>query len=104
MAVTGAFGLSGILSSSGGSGPPGSGTYASYTGIAGDPGGPTVGLSTFTLAGLVGASGLVIIIINNNTLTVNVDFTINYGAGTISVTSGAVWIAGDALAFTYKSA
>lgn len=96
----GTYGFSGFLSGGSGSGPPGSGGYASIYKVAGTGDGPTVGLNTYAPAELLGATEFNIITVNNNTETINEDFTFD---GT-TITRTNAWATGDKLIVNYKPA
>ena len=92
------FGIT-VLSTAG-SGSSGSGNFAGYLGTAGLPGGPTVGAFTLDI-GVVGASLLNFIIVDNNVYTLNVNFTFDSGTGII--TMPFAWADGNVVTFTYKT-
>jgi len=102
MSVMGSLRLNGQVASSVNILPPGSTNFSSFSITAGDVGGPVAGQKTWTYLPLVDASALSFIIVNNNTETLNKDFTFNSATGTI--TRPYDWQTGDVVSGVYKSA
>jgi hypothetical protein len=100
----GALGYSGFVNQGGTGGGGGGNTYSPIVKTAGVGDGPTVGSSTYTNSALIGAVGLVFIIVNNAAETIGVDFNFNPITGTISNINNNKWQLGDELVVPYATA
>ena len=93
--------LNGVIGSANGGSPPATTDWTPFSYVVGNPGQPIAGTNVFTISDL--SSGLVNIFYNNNTLTLNVDFTVNYSTKEVTLLTGNL-VNGDTLTGSYKSA
>ncbi len=91
-----------VLGGTGGGGGGGSTAFESFLETAGVGDGPTIGATTWTFPGLVGATKFNYFLLNNQSLTRNVDFSFNPATGTI--TRPFVWAINDVVTGTYRAA